>query len=82
MSQAAYTAHACTVPLYDTLGPETVMYVVNQTGMSTVACGPQELENLVAAAPKCPTLKAAIVIAPYLTDHHRALARKGGENIV
>jgi hypothetical protein len=39
----------------------------------------QELENLVAAAPKCPTLKAAVVTVLALTDHHRALARKGGE---
>lgn len=38
----------------------------------------QELENLVAAAPKCPSLKAAILTTPALSDHHRHLARKGG----
>jgi acyl-CoA synthetase (AMP-forming)/AMP-acid ligase II len=36
------------------------------------------LENLVAAAPKCPSLKAAILTTPALSDHHRHLARKGG----
>ncbi len=115
--QAAFTIKAATVPLYDTLGPESVGYVINQTELATVVCGPQvrgwldvgmggwlpasedrsmpilirshtahkqttnttqELENLVAAAPKCPSLKAAILTTPSLSDHHRHLARKGG----
>lgn len=76
--QAAFTIHGATVPLYDTLGPDAVGYIIQQTELSTVVCGPQELENLVAAAPKCPSLKAAVLICPVLSDHHRALARKGG----
>ncbi len=76
--QAAFALHAATVPLYDTLGPDSVGYIINQTELSTVVCGPQELENLVAAAPKCPSLKAAILTSPVLSDHHRHLARKGG----
>ena len=44
-----------------------------------VTCTQKELENLVAAASKCPSLKAAILTVP-LSDHHRHLARKGGES--
>lgn len=36
--------HACNaykgvvVPLYDTLGPDTVQFILNQTGLKTVCC--------------------------------------------
>lgn len=49
-----------TVPLYDTLGPETVEFVVNQTGLATVVCaGVMELKKLVAIAEgrRCPSLQ-------------------------
>lgn len=49
-----------TVPLYDTLGPETIEFVVKQTDLTTVVCGGAvELQKLVAisGAGLCPTLK-------------------------
>lgn len=39
--QAAFTISAASVPLYDTLGPDSVGYVINQTELATVVCGPQ-----------------------------------------
>lgn len=59
-SQAAFAHSAVTVPLYDTLGPETVEFIVNQTGLATVVCGGvMELQKLVeiAAGGRCPTLQ-------------------------
>ena len=49
-----------TVPLYDTLGPETIEFVVKQTDLTTVVCGgASELQKLVAISGTglCPTLK-------------------------
>lgn len=37
--QATYSVHGATVPLYDTLGPDTVSYVINQTELTTVVVG-------------------------------------------
>lgn len=39
--QAVYSMHGATVPLYDTLGPDTVSYVINQTELTTVVVGPK-----------------------------------------
>ena len=43
--QACFAAGGATVPLYDTLGPETVSFVLAQTGASVVVCfGDKEVE--------------------------------------
>lgn len=58
--QAAFAHSTVTVPLYDTLGPETVEYVVKQTDLTTVVCGDaSELTKLVHVAEggRCPTLQ-------------------------
>lgn len=60
--QAAFAHSALTVPLYDTLGPETVEFVVNQTDLTTVVCaGAVELQKLVAIAGggRCPSLQVS-----------------------
>lgn len=44
--QAAFTIQAASVPLYDTLGPDSVGYVINQTELATVVCGPQVRESV------------------------------------
>jgi long-chain acyl-CoA synthetase len=36
-----------TVPLYDTLGPESVEYVINQTLLTTIACAGSYVPGLV-----------------------------------
>ncbi|CAN0425565.1 unnamed protein product, partial [Laminaria digitata] len=58
--QATFAHSGVTVPLYDTLGPETIEFVVKQTDLTTVVCGGAvELQKLVAisGAGLCPTLK-------------------------
>lgn len=61
--QAAFSHSAITVPLYDTLGPENLEYIVDQTGVTTVVCGgPSELKKLadLVSEGKCPTLKVSV----------------------
>ena len=62
---ACYSQSAITVPLYDTLGPDTVEFIVNQTEMRTLLCTPVELPVLIALknAGKCPSLKSVIITA-------------------
>lgn len=62
-AKAAFAHSALTVPLYDTLGPETVEFVVNQTCLTTVVCaGVVELQKLatIAKGGRCPTLQVSL----------------------
>jgi len=46
---AIFTLGGATVPLYDTLGPSTVEYIVRETGMSAVVCLRHDLDHLIQA---------------------------------
>ena len=50
-SLACYKTGVVVVPMYDTLGPETVDYIQGQTTTSTVLCSASELPSL---CKKCP----------------------------
>lgn len=43
---AVYSVGGVTVPLYDTLGPDTACYILQQTQTKTVVCTRKELANL------------------------------------
>eukprot|EP00752_Nemacystus_decipiens_P010605 g9443.t1 len=78
--QATFAHSGLTVPLYDTLGPETVEFVINQTALTTVVCaGVMELKKLVAIAEgrRCPSLQA-VVTMDGVSERDRAEAVKVG----
>mmetsp|Transcript_11241 Transcript_11241/g.16514 ORF Transcript_11241/g.16514 Transcript_11241/m.16514 type:complete len:682 (-) Transcript_11241:142-2187(-) len=61
---AAFSVGGVTAPMYDTLGPDTVRFIFNQTGSTTVICSRSEL-NAICEAKKsgdCPKLKHAIIV--------------------
>lgn len=59
--QACYAYSIVPVPLYDTLGAESVEYVVKQTELLTVLCSKLETPKLInQVAPNCSTLKNII----------------------
>ena len=62
---AAYSLSASTVPLYDTLGADTVEFIIDQTRLTTIVCTPSELGVLeeLKAKGKCPSLKSVILTA-------------------
>eukprot|EP00934_Nitzschia_sp_Nitz4_P001950 Nitzschia sp. Nitz4//scaffold76_size158648//60033//68082//NITZ4_002544-RA/size158648-processed-gene-0.238-mRNA-1//1//CDS//3329557839//1950//frame0 len=62
--QAIFAISGATVPLYDTLGPESAEYILNQTGLRTIVCTRGELDNLcrVKKSGNCPNLTTAIVV--------------------
>lgn len=50
-----------TVPLYDTLGPDVLEYIVNHADVAAVGVAHALLPKLLEALPQCPTLKLIIV---------------------
>ena len=50
-AEACYKTGVVVVPMYDTLGADTVKYIQGQTAMDTVVCSADELPNLIEACP-------------------------------
>ncbi|KAE8881257.1 Long chain acyl-CoA synthetase 7, peroxisomal [Phytophthora fragariae] len=71
--------HACDrmsyalVPLYDTLGPEAVPFVITHTALRVLFCGSKQLGVVLACAAKCPSVKTIVLIDP-VTDEQQQLA--------
>uniref|UniRef100_A0A7N0V8F0 Long-chain-fatty-acid--CoA ligase n=1 Tax=Kalanchoe fedtschenkoi TaxID=63787 RepID=A0A7N0V8F0_KALFE len=60
--------HACSaysyisVPLYDTLGPDAVKYIVDHAAVQTIFCVPQTLNSLLTFLSEIPTLRLIVVV--------------------
>ncbi|EGZ24837.1 hypothetical protein PHYSODRAFT_350011 [Phytophthora sojae] len=61
------------VPLYDTLGPDAVPYVINQTELRVLFCGKKQFDVIMDCAAKCPSLKIMVLLGP-LSDEQQARA--------
>ena len=61
---AAYTISGIAVPFYDTLGPDTVEFILKQTSLKTVLCTRAQLDKLCQAKQtgNCPVFQAVILI--------------------
>lgn len=46
-----------TIPYYETLGKGSIEYITNETKLSTIFLSVEKLDNLLAVAPACPSLK-------------------------
>ncbi|XP_061491980.1 long-chain-fatty-acid--CoA ligase 5 [Rhineura floridana] len=65
---ACYTYSMVVVPLYDTLGPEAIVYVINKADISTVICDKPEKAQVVlenCEQRKIPGLKIIILMDPF-----------------
>lgn len=71
-----------TVALYDTLGAESVQFVVNQTALTTIACAGSYVQSLVnmKRANQVPTLQNLVVFDP-IDGETLAEARSIGLNL-
>ncbi|KAJ3082496.1 Long chain acyl-CoA synthetase 7 peroxisomal [Quaeritorhiza haematococci] len=56
------------IPLFDTLGPDSVEYIVNHATLSTVVTSLDKVINLLAVAERCPCLKVIISMDPLETE--------------
>ncbi|XP_078080485.1 long-chain-fatty-acid--CoA ligase 5 [Mustelus asterias] len=65
---ACYTYSMAVVPLYDTLGPEAIVYIINRAEISTVICDkPNKVNTLLENCEKnlTPILKTIILMDPF-----------------
>eukprot|EP00386_Alphamonas_edax_P015601 GDKI01047601.1.p1 GENE.GDKI01047601.1~~GDKI01047601.1.p1 ORF type:complete len:689 (-),score=256.97 GDKI01047601.1:143-2209(-) len=79
--QAANAYNFCLVPLYDTLGPDTVEYITNQTRMSVITTAGDGLKSLlqVVSTGKTPTLKFVVCFdAPAATEELKQQFKDAG----
>ncbi|GMH96440.1 hypothetical protein TrST_g14202 [Triparma strigata] len=60
--QAAYSNNAAVVPLYSTLGPQAIAFILKQTGLKTVVCSLTELPHLAKAKSEDPSLSLEHII--------------------
>jgi len=60
--QGCYRHGYVPVPMYDTLGAESVAYVANQVELTTVVCSEAKLDNVLEATKKCPKMKNIILM--------------------
>ena len=50
----------CGVPLYDTLGPDAVKHIIQQTRMATVCCSADKVGKLLALKAECPSIRVVV----------------------
>ncbi|EFN52377.1 hypothetical protein CHLNCDRAFT_32504 [Chlorella variabilis] len=67
---ACHAYSLVSVPLYDTLGPDTVKYICNHAELAAVACSLEVLGKLLEVLHECPTVRLLIV---YGTRPHQRL---------
>lgn len=79
--------HACSaysfisVPLYDTLGPDAVKYVVNHADVQTIFCVPQTLNTLLTFISEIPSVRLIVVVGG-VDEHLPSLPSTSGVKIV
>lgn len=76
-NRMAYTL----VPLYDTLGPSTVPYILNHTEMRVVFCAKEQAAILLRCLPQCPHLKTIVQYEGFLDEEQVAEAKARGVKI-
>ena len=77
--QGCFTQSIVTVPMYDTLGPDSVAYVVKQCGLKAMLCSAATLDSALACN-NCPTLECVIVMD--FTEELRAKGKDAGLRIL
>ncbi|KAG8873474.1 hypothetical protein FRB97_006723 [Tulasnella sp. 331] len=59
-----FFAHRFTVALYDTLGPNSVEYVINHSELSLIFCTENHLPTLIKLSENCPSLRMIVSFDP------------------
>lgn len=70
------------VPLYDTLGLDSCVFIINQAQMTTVVCDESKIKSLLEQCSKCPKLKNVVKIGAPVTDEEKAAGEKAGVKII
>ncbi|XWS58192.1 hypothetical protein CRYUN_Cryun08bG0013600 [Craigia yunnanensis] len=79
--------HACaaysyiSVPLYDTLGPDAVKYVVNHSGIQAIFCVPDTLNTLLSFISLIPSVRLIVVVGG-ADEHLPSLPSASGVKLI
>ncbi|KAG7397201.1 Long chain acyl-CoA synthetase 7 peroxisomal [Phytophthora boehmeriae] len=76
-NRMAYTL----VPLYDTLGPSTVPYILNHTEMEVVFCAKEQTTTLLNCLSACPHLRTIVQYESQVDEEYVAQAQTHGVKI-
>lgn len=57
---ACHAYSMVSVPLYDTLGPDTVKYIANHAELAAVACSLEVLGKMLEVLGECPTVRLLV----------------------
>lgn len=79
---ATYTQGIIPVSLYDTLGPEAVAYILQQTEIKVILASRDKVARLIESAKTCPALKTIIQIEREADPAHLALAAAAGVRLI
>ena len=60
MDTALHAYSMVSVPLYDTLGPEAVRYILSHAELQAIACSLAVLPTLLQCLPECPNVKVVV----------------------
>ncbi|CEG49557.1 hypothetical protein F443_03298 [Plasmopara halstedii] len=77
--------HACDrmsyvlVPLYDTLGPDAVPFIVNHTELRVLFCGKKQFDVVMECVAECPTLELVIQFEPITNEQLQKAKEKNVE---
>eukprot|EP00668_Euglena_longa_P046571 GGOE01062256.1.p1 GENE.GGOE01062256.1~~GGOE01062256.1.p1 ORF type:complete len:741 (-),score=266.28 GGOE01062256.1:578-2605(-) len=75
--QGCFRQGGATVPMYDTLGPDTVEMIFNETELTTAVAFPQGVKQLLLCVGKCPSFKN-LVYVDELSGEQKAQLRAAG----
>ncbi|KAL4147322.1 hypothetical protein PRNP1_011078 [Phytophthora ramorum] len=64
------------VPLYDTLGPTAIPFILNHTEMSVVFCGKDQFKTLMGVVHECPSVKTVVQFEDGIDEEEKVLAQK------
>ncbi|XP_024926150.2 long chain acyl-CoA synthetase 7, peroxisomal isoform X2 [Ziziphus jujuba] len=79
--------HACaafsyiSVPLYDTLGPDAVRYVVNHADVRAIFCVPQTLNSMLSFLSEIPSVRIIVVVGG-IDEHLPSLPSASGVKLI
>ncbi|XP_026449977.1 long chain acyl-CoA synthetase 6, peroxisomal-like [Papaver somniferum] len=79
--------HACSaysnisVPLYDTLGPDAVKYIVNHAVVQAIFCVPETLHSMLSFLSEIPSVRLIVVVGG-VDEHMPSLPRSSGVEVI
>ncbi|KAF4042744.1 AMP-binding enzyme [Phytophthora infestans] len=85
VEHAAYAYNAIVVALYDSLGPDSTQFILNQTEIATIVCTAAELPKLTQVCSRCPNLKNVVISGGCIGDAQfevECKVREAGINVL